>query len=402
MTATPIVVLDLSRLWSRVLHRAPTGVDRVEFEYARQLIDLEEVRFRLTTPLGRHGRLARADVRRFLDTLESAWDAPDDGRPTWRGAWSRWRTMRLRPVPAAERVGPSTIVWTSPAHLHRPRRLQAALSREGASVVALIHDLIPIEYPEYARPGGAATHARRLATLLGHARGLVANSAATAESVRRSSERGADAVPILVNPLGTHAQPLHIDPAAPDRPYFLFVGTIEPRKNHLLLLQLWRDLAVDHAAGRLSVLPRLVLVGRRGWENEQVLDLLDRCPALADVVEERGSVPDTELSRLMAAARAVVLPSFAEGYGMPVAEAMAAGTPVLCSDLPALREAGDGRADTLHPLDGAAWRRAIEDYARHDSPARAAQVQRLRGFRATTWREHVDRTLAFVQELEHG
>ena len=141
----------------------------------------------------------------------------------------------------------------------------------------------------------------------------------------------------------------------------------------------------------------LVLIGRRGWENEQVIDLLERCPALKDCVEEHSGLPDREVQAMIAGARALLLPSFAEGYGMPVTEALALGVPVLCSDLPALREAGGAVPLFLDPLDGPAWQRAIDGLAAPDSPEYAAQRGRLARWHAPTWPEHI----AIVLELLH-
>ena len=68
--------------------------------------------------------------------------------------------------------------------------------------------------------------------------------------------------------------------------------------------------------------PRLLIVGSRGWENENVLDLLDRCTALKDHVVELGAVSDIRLAALLRSTRALLMPSFAEGFGLPVAEAL--------------------------------------------------------------------------------
>ena len=174
------------------------------------------------------------------------------------------------------------------------------------------------------------------------------------------------------------------------------IGTIEPRKNHLLLLHVWRQLATALPAGQV---PELLVIGRRGWENEQVIDLLERCPALVGHVRELGRLSDNRAATLLAGACALLLPSFAEGYGMPVPEAISIGVPVLCSDLPALREAGGDVPDYLDPLDGPKWIDAILAYAAPASPRRDAQRRRAAGWRAPTWDAHLARVLALAESV---
>jgi glycosyltransferase involved in cell wall biosynthesis len=82
------------------------------------------------------------------------------------------------------------------------------------------------------------------------------------------------------------------------------------------------------------------------------------------------------------------MPSFAEGFGLPVVEALAAGVPVIASDLPAFRELAGDIPEYADPLDGARWLELVREYARPDSARRAAQLERIRGFRAPTWKEH--------------
>jgi glycosyltransferase involved in cell wall biosynthesis len=184
---------------------------------------------------------------------------------------------------------------------------------------------------------------------------------------------------------------VHAPPVAL-RPYFVALGTIEPRKNHLLLLNLWRQFAATLGAAA----PRLVVVGRRGWENENVLDMLERCSAIDGLVRETGALPDREVATLLRGARALLFPSFAEGFGLPLAEALALGVPAIASDLVALREVGGNVPDYLDPLDGPAWRAGILDYARADSVARRAQLGRLGAWKPPAWSDHfaaVDRLL---------
>ncbi|KAK0329875.1 hypothetical protein LTR94_035023, partial [Friedmanniomyces endolithicus] len=95
------------------------------------------------------------------------------------------------------------------------------------------------------------------------------------------------------------------------------------------------------------------------------------------------------MAALLAGARALVMPSFAEGFGMPVAEALSLGVPVICSDLAALREVGGNTPDYLDPLDGPGWKAMILDHAR-SGPAHTAQKGRLGQWHKPLWSEHMD------------
>jgi glycosyltransferase involved in cell wall biosynthesis len=387
------VVLDLSRLLSRVLHATPTGVDRVEMAYARGLLATipDRLSFAALHPCGLYGRLDRAATLAFLDETEARWDDRRLGRWPLRIAAVR-ACLKLWPrrVPPLRSGRTRIYVHSSPHHLERQRRVAAILRREQARLICLVHDLIPIEFPEYARPNGSRLHHARVATMGALADGLITNSDATRVSLRR--HLGPAYQPLIhVAHLGTH--PVPRVPAATDTtdtvpidPYFICIGTIEPRKNHLLLLNIWRRMVEE---GGAEPVPRLVIVGRRGWENEQVIDMLERCPALAGRVEEHAGLPDRAMADLIGHARALLLPSFAEGFGMPVTEALGAGVPVVCSDLPALREAGSAVPDFLDPLDGGSWIRTIRDYAKQDSALRAAQLDRLSRWKPPGWADHV-------------
>jgi len=124
--------------------------------------------------------------------------------------------------------------------------------------------------------------------------------------------------------------------------------------------------------------------------------MLERCPPLRGLVLERGDLPDAELVRLIRGARALLLPSFAEGFGFPLIEALVQGIPVICSNLPALRETGGQVPEYLDPLDGPGWREAIVDYARPESAGRAAQLRRLGGWRPPRWEDHFAQVDALI------
>src|SRR5262249_41515194 len=130
------------------------------------------------------------------------------------------------------------------------------------------------------------------------------------------SKRDRQQVPIHVAPLPSSLKwvdAANAGNAVLERvPYFVVLGTIEPRKNHLLLLNVWRQLAE-----RGGPTPKLVIVGARGWENEQIVDVLDRGLLTRPHVLEVSGLKAAALLRLIKNARALLMPSFAEGYGLP-------------------------------------------------------------------------------------
>jgi glycosyltransferase involved in cell wall biosynthesis len=177
-------------------------------------------------------------------------------------------------------------------------------------------------------------------------------------------------------------------------PYFVILGTIEARKNHWLLLQVWRRLIERFGAAT----PRLVIIGRRGWECENVLDMLERCAPLDGIVIERGNCSDHDVAVYLQHAQALLMPSFAEGYGLPVVEALSAGLPVIASDLAIFHEIAGETPDYVDPLDGTRWAELIVQYAAGGG-LRNEQLQRLARYRAATWREHFDIVDALVRRV---
>jgi glycosyltransferase involved in cell wall biosynthesis len=396
---TAEVILDLSRLLSRVRHHTPSGVDRVEMAYARGLLDHlgEQLQFAAVHPIGGlYGKLPRDKTLAFLDRMERRW-TNEDGNVEQRSLVEILPSLlELLPKRHA-RPDRSIYVQVSPHHLTRAALVARILARERAKFLCLVHDLIPIEYPEYARQDGAALHRKRIETIAALADGIIVNSAATKQSLKPWLENAGRDVDIRVALLGTHDIPESTLPeSSPQVPYFICIGTIEPRKNHLLLLNLWRSMAETQPP---HTIPRLIVVGRRGWENEQVVDMLERCAALRGHVEELNGCSDRRMHALLRGARALLLPSFAEGYGMPVAEALSVGTPALCSDLPALREAGGIAPDYLDPLDGPNWKAHILDYFGR-GPLYTAQMQRLTQWHRPSWTDHIETVREAIDYLE--
>jgi glycosyltransferase involved in cell wall biosynthesis len=395
----PELVLDLSRLISRILHPAPTGVDRVEMAYARGLLDRAGHRtaFAAVHPSGVYGRLCGEKVRAFIDHTVQRWErygTYENPVECYHQAL-RW-LWHLRPGAVTGRTGNRVLIQPSPNHLDRPRRMAAKIRREQSRFICLVHDVIPVSHPEYARPGGGDCHQRRLNTIVAQADGVLVNSQATFHAFMQRSGMAFAGKPVRVAPLGVEPVPRVPAPMPSARPYFVILGTIEPRKNHLLLLWIWRDLC--ERLGPAGV-PQLLIIGRRGWENENVIDMLDRCAVLHGVVRELDRLPDQELRAILAGAQALLMPSFAEGFGLPIAEALAAGIPVIASDLAVHRETGGDVPDYIDPLDGPAWKQAVLAYADPGHARRRAQIDRMAAWSPTPWDSHIDAVLNLADEV---
>jgi glycosyltransferase involved in cell wall biosynthesis len=391
---------------------APSGIDRVELAYARHYISSQTSRetYAVLHLGGFLFAVSPAGARRFIDDLYLRWHGAAPARrwmhrlaviksylrlstAAWTGGHGLRRKIRLHELP------PIFLV-VSHHHVSRDYTITRIRRAFGAMTVCLIHDLLPIDYPEYFNRGWAPKYARlaRNTGLLFDA--AIANSSSTAISLRAylqaQSANGSGSLDIRVAPAGVDAFPRpQITGQTAGGPYFIVLGTIEPRKNHLLLLNVWNRLAETVASP-----PRLIVIGARGWLIELVVDTLERSGRLHNLVEEQNRLTDTAVGALLAHARAVLVPSFAEGFGLPLAEALASGVPAICSDIPVFREVGRGAPEYLDPLNLHAWQEAVIEYSRPDSTRRAAQLQRIAQWRMPTWSDHFTVVDRLLRDLE--
>jgi glycosyltransferase involved in cell wall biosynthesis len=402
---SPPVIYDVTRLVTRGLVPSPNGIDRVDFALARHFLRkggaalaCTAIGPRLAEPEKAIETLAEIEAYWredggadrdgvYLDVV-SALSAAGGERGRSRiqrrfggdRALRNWRALRDwafrlgRPATQA----PQGAVYFSATQflLDRAWYVRWLDARPDVKAVSFVHDLLPVDAPEFFRPVEAAAHPRRNRNICRFASGVVAGSQSVARRYAAyAAEQGRADLPICVPRLPV--SPAFEAPAEPpeelrDVPYFIACGTIEPRKNHMLLLNLWRELANESAP------PRLVIVGKRGWLNENVVDQMTRSPSLRPLVIEAGGMTTPGLRRLMAGARALLAPSHAEGFGLPVAEALIAGVPVIASDIDAFREVGGAAPDYVRPLDGLGWLQAVRDYAAPVSPRRDAAIERMR------------------------
>jgi glycosyltransferase involved in cell wall biosynthesis len=360
-------------VWRRWSGRHPTGVDRVCLSYLAHFAEHSQA-------VVHHRRFRRILDKRSSSALFELLAQP----PT-----SLRRDLALRILNAGMRrvERGKGRVYLNVGHTGLDQNgYREWLSGANVRPVYFVHDLIPITHPEFCRDGESERHRARMATVLTSAIGVIGNSKATLHDLAEFARDEDLPVPrSRAAWLGTtHFPETRAAIVTQERPTFVILGTIEARKNHLMLLHVWSRIV----RRRGSSAPRLVIIGQRGWECEQVFDLLDRSELLQDAVTEIGHCNDAAIAAHLYSARALLFPSLVEGYGLPLVEALSAGTPVIASDLPVFREIGQGVPDLIDPLDGPAWERAILSYAEDRSPARDAQLQRLAGYRPPTWGDH--------------
>lgn len=404
------ILFDASRLLSRTERSAPTGVDRVCLAYAEWLLARDDLR--VVPVRNRHDQLVEVDFdwfSRSIDKLRACWTGPPDSAPDTRrdrlfSALQTGRTDNLSlmdPPPEAEKA-PKSIrrprVWKQflrsrplvriPANawyfnvghtsLNTPKIL-SDLNRYQVRSVVLLHDLIPITHPEFCRPGDDEKHRQRVLTTLAHASRIIVNSEHTARELF-SFARAEGLEPPQIDAVHLGLEPVFTVPEErpSTRPYFVHVGTIEARKNLAFLLAIWRRL--EESMGIDT--PQLVLVGRYGWENEAVLDYLQRSPNLKGRVHQISNLSDMSLARLMTGAQAVLAPSSVEGFDLPAVEACALRVPLIASDIAAHRELVP-QAHLIDPLDGIGWLEALKTATRTRPSTHSYQ--------APSWPDHFDR-----------
>ncbi len=425
---TSAIAYDITRLVTRVLNVTPNGIDRIDFALARHFLSQPDAAGMMATGLGPRV-LAGEKARAAVEAIGSHWG--EEAEPEDDAAYLRVRASLLGQAPppasrATARVAhgrsgrvlgalhalgaygmaigasPRTAlakgaryVNVSQFPLWVPSYFRWLEDRRDIRAVFFIHDVLPIEMPEYFREAEYERFRKRLANLARFGAGALVTTNFVREGLERQlAALGRTGFPICVAPIPVapiFSAPPSPDPALRDAPYFVVCSTIEPRKNHLLLLHVWRELVARQGAGA----PKLVIVGGRGWKFEAVAALLDRSPGLRGHVVEVSGLTTPSLKRLLDGARALLMPSFAEGYGLPVVEALTAGVPVVASDIPVFREICGGRARLLSPLNGEAWLEAIWELARGelhrgaDTPP--AQVQ--------SWPDYFARIDEFVGAL---
>jgi glycosyltransferase involved in cell wall biosynthesis len=274
---------------------------------------------------------------------------------------------------------PGDVLWT--AGLYRnfiPLRIIGEMRvKTGLRVVTTCYDLFRVTHPQFNPPGmPAELFVADTIALLDASDLVLAISESTQRELLSFARRGGRNPPtVRVIRLGSDIRvgraraEIGVGPALPEvltgRRFALAVGTVEPRKNYELLLRVWQQLVADP-----SFVLDLVIVGRRGFGAEDTALAIESSPLIGSRILWLENCPDDVLALLYDKCHILLYPSFGEGWGLPVTEALSFGREVITSNRDGIIEAGLGRAQLLDPEDDQSWAAAI---------AKAAAKPRIRG-----------------------
>lgn len=388
--------------------RRPTGIQRVQLELAKACLDQGESGPHRFCFFARD-RLTFVELPwSLLNALYNATRIEGDATSAIQDAHGKIRfyannapPLRFPKGAALLSLGP---VWTTKGYLRVVKRHKAA---EQITYGTLVYDLIPLKQSLHCDDGTVGSYQIWLTEALQSCDFFVAIS----ESTKRDLLSAAAFLEHALHPSQVTVMPLNadftaearIDPASVlsrlgiDEEFVLMVGTLEPRKNHRAAFEAWDILAKS----RPDDTPLLVCAGKWGWKTDDIVTALSKTRGRVLVVSD---LSDNELSVLYGSALFTLMPSFYEGWGLPITEAFCHGSPVLAANNSSLLEAGGEWAiyfDATDPADLAA--KAEELLSDRQKLERLSQSIRSQ-HRPRTWSmllEDVDAAVASVSASAH-
>ncbi|HWR54523.1 MAG TPA: glycosyltransferase family 1 protein [Bryobacteraceae bacterium] len=269
-------------------------------------------------------------------------------------------------------------------------------------VVVSLHDVSFVEHPEYFTPARSLQLRLTVRKTVKHAAKILTGSEFSRNAIARVYGLDPARISVVANAAGSHYHPIAREAALAavrqrfeiPSPFILTVGDLQPRKNQVGLIRAFDDML----AAKPTLPHHLVLAGKEQFNASAVLRAVQRSP-FADRIHLTGFVPDEVLPQLYNACEFFVFPSFYEGFGLPVLEAMACGRAVACSNSSAVHEVADAAALLFDPTSTEQMARAMTDLA-VESELRA-RMERLGLQRAAqfSWKRTAQRTLEIYNEV---
>lgn len=405
-----MILVDITRLLNSISKSATTGIDRVELKYYfhirksyanyklvakfRQtyyLIDNNKFQISISNYLNRDAKNANRPYK-TKEVLRSYWFERDYlYYKIYRKFYKCCISLRLKNLVQKEK---SRIIYINVSHLNlEDSFFLTFLKHNNIRIVCMLHDIIPITHPQFCTHLSYSKHSCRVLNMIDVANIIVCNSYYTKKVFLEYIEKNKifwegelEVLQLGTEKLlqDTHILDLDLDNSLSAENYFLILGTIEPRKNHILILKIWMELLLEMGED----CPQLYIVGKRGWQTQEFFDELSVFKAKSKgLIKEFNDVGDSQLGLFIKNATCLLNPTFVEGWGMPVTEALSLNIPVICSDLEVLRESGQGLPIYIKVGNKEKWKNAILDVHYNNDKYKLD----IKNFYPIDWSDHFDR-----------
>lgn len=415
--ARPTIWFDAGDFLKYFRHaRRPTGIQRVQMEVFSRVRDFHwgpgEIRF---CQLNRSAR--GFEVVEFETLLEAFQHPPLPAASRFRRRATFYvgESMRralgragraLRPNASAGRFNRGDILvclgsaWENRSYT---RSIERARRDFGVRFAVMVHDIIPVTHPQWVAGLSVSRFRRWLAGVLANADLVLTVSNYSRAALLAHAAKNGLTLPTVevVNPgtgfpsFGPPTAVTGIPGKLPSR-FALFVSTIETRKNHRLLVGVWRRLIERHGVARI---PHLVFAGRRGWGAYGVMAELAADRYLGGKIVVLSGLSDAELDEAYRQCLFTVFPSLIEGWGLSVAESLLYGKLCVASNRGPIPEVGGDLVDYIDPEDEAASLTVIERVILDDAYRQSREARIRAEAYPRSWNDHVTALMASLDRL---
>lgn len=257
------------------------------------------------------------------------------------------------------------------------------LKKNNVKVVVFIHDLLPITHPEFSTNYQHYKHCKRISKSLKYAWKIIVNSNYTLSEIKKFSEKP-NIVNNKIHKINLGADNYSKTSKNKKFSFFVSVGKIEIRKNHKLLISIWKELIKEN----FIYLRKLVIIGNKGIGYRNIINEISTNKKLKDYIKVLQGLNDYQIQGYLKKARATLHPSFYEGYGLPLAESLFLKIPAIASKLIVYKEISPNVPEYISANNKKEWMRIIKNYSQPNSLMLNNQVNKIKSHKNYYWSDH--------------
>ena len=401
LSLQPTIYFDVSDLLLYLLHH-PTlsGIQRVQCEIVRQLMDLPQLGPIHFIILKDGDGLGLIEASALLEVIELF--GPVAASRT--NLCMKIRALFDRALPCTLRTGDIFLTIGAFWAVRGMGRQLQRLKNSGVIVGIFVHDIIPISDPEFFEARDVKVFVKAVVEALNFADFVLTSSSYNKTSLASHlAARNLKPLPVQVVPLAhelsksvTNGSEISdVVAGIINGEFVLCAGTIEVRKNPIYLFHIWKLMV---QSGRVNI-PTLVFAGRKGWLVRDFIEQLEACNYLGGRIVILPNVTDVELDLLYRRCLLTMFPSFAEGWGLPVGESLAYGKVTLCAATSGIAEVAGEFADYLDPYNARSGLQQLLRYLDDPETRRRREGEIATRFKPRSWGQVADDFLKSTRSL---